>query len=111
MSHRAITLRTVPHAMADAVQLTLALQPTGPGQQIAQHEIVTALENAMDARRQRLLISQAQVSAVKWWCIYLQAVCALIAIAFVHSDNRLASAWFGWLLGSQASKIGRVTAR
>jgi hypothetical protein len=46
----------------------------------------------MDARRQRLLLSQAQVSAVKWWCIYLQAVCALIAIAFVHSDNRLASA-------------------
>jgi len=92
MSHHAITLRTVPHALVDAVQLTLGLQPTGPGQQIAQREIVTALENAMDARRHRLLVSQAQVSAVKWWCIYLQAVCALIAIAFVHSDNRLASA-------------------
>ena len=92
MSHRAITLRTVPHALADAVQLTLGLQPTGPGQQIAQREIVTALENAMDARRQRLIISQAQVSVVKWCCIYLQAVCALIAIAMVHSDNRLASA-------------------
>ena len=45
----------------------------------------------MDARRQRLTISQFQVSPLKWGCLYLQAVCALIAIAFIHSDNRLAS--------------------
>ena len=45
----------------------------------------------MDARRQRLTISQFQVSPLKWGCLYLQAVCALIVIAFVHSDNRLAS--------------------
>jgi len=45
----------------------------------------------MDARRQRLSISQLQVSAIKWGWLYLQAVCALIAIAFVHSDNQLAS--------------------
>jgi hypothetical protein len=92
MSYRAITLRTVPHALADAVQLTLGLQPTGPGQHIAQREIATALENAMDARRQRLMVSQAQVGVVKWFCIYLQDVCALIAIAMVHSDNRLVAA-------------------
>jgi hypothetical protein len=91
MSHRAITWK-VPHAMADAVQLTLGLQPTSPGQQIAQRGIATALENSLDARRQRLLISQAQVSVVKWSCVFLLAVCALIAIAMVHSDNRLASA-------------------
>jgi hypothetical protein len=28
---------------------------------------------------------------LKLGCLYLQAVCALIAIAFIHSDNRLAS--------------------
>ena len=92
MARRAITLTAVPHPLADAVQVTLGLQAAGPGQQIAQREIATALENAMDARRQRLMVSQAQVSVVKWCCIYLQAVCALIAIAMVHSDNRLASA-------------------
>ena len=61
------------------------------GQQIAQREIVSALENAMDARRQRLTISQSQVTGIKWFCLYLQAICALIAIALVHSDNRLTS--------------------
>jgi Protein of unknown function (DUF4239) len=91
MAHRAITLTTAPHALSEALQFTLSLQPAGAGQEIAQREIVSALENAMDARRQRLTISQSQVTGIKWLCLYLQAVCALIAIALVHSDNRLAS--------------------
>ena len=92
MAHRAITLRIAPHPLADAMQLTLALQPTGPGQQVAQREITTALESASDARRQRIRISQSQVNWIKWTCLYLQAACALLAIALVHSDNRLAAA-------------------
>src|SRR5271155_419987 len=92
MAHRAITLTIAPHALGEALRLTLGLEPAGSGQQTAQREITTALENAMDARRQRLTISQSQVNGVKWCCLYLQAICALIAIAMVHSDNRLASA-------------------
>jgi hypothetical protein len=69
-----------------------ALTPSSQGQQTAQREITTALENALDARRQRIIISQSQVNWVKWLCLGLQAVCALLAIAMVHSDNRLASA-------------------
>ena len=63
-----------------------------PVQQAAQREIITALGSALDARRQRIIVSQAEVNPVKWWCLYLQAVCELIAIALVHCDNRLASA-------------------
>jgi len=91
MAHRAITLTKAPHALSEALQFTLNLQPASAGQQIAQREIISALQNAMDARRQRLLLSQSQVTGIKWFCLYLQAVCALIAIALVHSDNRLAS--------------------
>ena len=29
---------------------------------------------------------------VKWFCIFAQAGCALIAVAMVHSDNRRAAA-------------------
>src|SRR5262249_46735393 len=61
-------------------------------QKTAQREIITAIENALDARRQRILISQSQVNLVKWSCLVLLAICALVAIAMVHSDNRLASA-------------------
>ena len=103
MGRRAITLTIVPHAVFEALQFTLSLQPVGPGQQIAQREITNALENAMDARRQRLTISQFQVSPLKWGCLYLQAVCALIAIAFVHSDNRLASLFTMMLFATGAA--------
>ena len=92
MAHRILSLRIAPHPLAEAVQLTLSLEPAGPGQQTAQRDITTALENALDARRQRITISLSEVNWLKWFCLYLQAACALFAIAMVHSDNRLASA-------------------
>lgn len=92
MAHRTATLQVIPYSLAEALQLTLGLTPSSPGQQIAQREITTALESALDARRQRIIISQSQVNWIKWSSLCLQAACALIAIAMVHSDNRLASA-------------------
>jgi hypothetical protein len=74
MSHRTITLQIAPHALAEALQQTLALETTGPGQQIAQREITAALESAMDARRQRIRISQSQVNWVKWSSLYPHGV-------------------------------------
>ena len=91
MARRTATLQVIPGALAEALQLTLALSPGTPGQQIAQREITAALRNALDARRQRILISQSEVNLTKWSTLVLQALCALVAIAMVHSDNRLAS--------------------
>jgi hypothetical protein len=92
MAHRTATLQMIPYSLADALQLTLALSPSSYGQQTAQREITTALENALDARRQRIIISESEVNWLKWSCLCLLAACALIAIAMVHSDDRLASA-------------------
>ena len=91
MARRTATLSITPRPLAEALQLTLALTPGSPGQQIAQREITAALENALDARRQRIIISESQVNWVKWSCLFVQAVCALLAIALVHSGDRLAS--------------------
>jgi uncharacterized MnhB-related membrane protein len=92
MAHRTATLQMIPYSLAEALQLTLSLTTSGSGQQTAQRELTTALENALDARRQRINISQSEVNRVKWLCLVVQAICALVAIAMVHSDNRLASA-------------------
>jgi hypothetical protein len=91
MSHRAATLRAIPGVLAEALHATLAVMPSSEGQKTAQREIATALETALDARRQRIIVSQSQVNLLKWSCLFMQAVCALVAIAMVHSDNRLAS--------------------
>lgn len=82
-------LRITPHALAEALQFTLSLTPHSQGQITAQREIATALENAVDARRQRIIVSRSEVNRVKWACLLLQAVCTLLAIAMVHCDNRL----------------------
>jgi Protein of unknown function (DUF4239) len=92
MAHQTATLSMPPRHLFEALQLTLPLTPSSPGQQAAEREMVTELEAAFDARRQRIIISRAQVHFVKWACLFVQAICALFAIALVHSDNRLAAA-------------------
>jgi hypothetical protein len=92
MARGTATLRFTPTLLAEVLQLTLALTPNSEGQKIAQREIVTALETAFDARRQRIIISQSQVNLVKWLCLFVQAAAALFAIALIHCDNRIASA-------------------
>jgi hypothetical protein len=92
MSRHRATLTMVPVALADALQLTLALESRTAGQVAAQREIVVALESALDARRQRIIVSESTVNWVKWTSVLLQALSALVAIGLVHSDNRATAA-------------------
>jgi Protein of unknown function (DUF4239) len=92
MAMGAATLGTTPPTLDEALRTTLSVMPATPGQEIAQREIARSIEDGLEARRQRVLVSQAEVNFTKWACLVLQAVCALLAIAVVHNDNRLASA-------------------
>jgi hypothetical protein len=92
MARQQASLKAAPAALAEALQLVVSMTPQGAGQQTAQREIITALGSALDARRQRISVSLAEVNLVKWWCLYLQAICELVAIALIHCENRLASA-------------------
>ena len=91
MAHHGASLSIGPAPLIDALRFTLALPTNSSGQRTAQRELVSDLQNAADARRQRILISSSEVNVVKWICLILQALCALLAIAVVHSDNRTAS--------------------
>jgi hypothetical protein len=91
MARGAASLRTAPPALAAALQFAASLSPQGAGQQTAQREIVVALQAALDARRQRIIVSHSAVNPVKWLCLYLQAACGLLVIGLVHCDNRLAA--------------------
>ena len=91
MSRHRATLTMIPAALGEALALMLAQPVSDDGQAAAQREIVAALDEALDARRQRILISQSAVNWVKWLALITQAVCTLAAIAMVHSDNRLSA--------------------
>ena len=92
MAQQRLTLSTLPTALIDGLLDTLALKPADDGQRATQVEMVKAFQTALDARRQRIVISESALGTVKWVGILLQGLCTLVAIAMVHSDNRLTSA-------------------
>lgn len=92
MAVQSTSLAVTPAALAEELQLILAVVPHSQGQVTAQREIVAALEGAIEARRQRIVVSRSSVNWVKWTALLLQAICTLVAIAMIHSDNRGAAA-------------------
>ena len=92
MAQQRMTLSALPTALIEELHDTLALHPADDSQRSAQLEMVKALHTALDARRQRIVISEFALGTVKWLGILLQGLCTLIAIAMVHSDNRLTCA-------------------
>ena len=93
MARQRATLSTMrANALIEELHDVLTLKPADDSQRAAQPEMMEAIEAALDARRQRIVVSQSSVGRVKWAGILLQGICTLIAIAMVHSDNRLACA-------------------
>ena len=91
MARQRATLTMIPPTLTEALEVTLALPAAGEGQVTAQREIIANLDNALDARRQRILVSRANVDWVKWFVLIIEAACTLTGIAMVHSDNRAAA--------------------
>ncbi|WP_250437126.1 DUF4239 domain-containing protein [Caballeronia sp. ATUFL_F2_KS9A] len=92
MAQGAVTLKISPPTLNNALQFALALPAITPGQQTAQRQVAVSLERALEARRERILVSRSEVSGIKWLCLGFLAVCLVFAIALVHGENRLTSA-------------------
>jgi len=92
MAQQKATLTVTSAPLAQALRLTLSLKPKDEGQAAAQSAVITLIEDALEARRERIIISGSAVNWVKWSALFLQAICTLVAIAMVHSDNRTTSA-------------------
>ena len=100
MGRHQVTLRMTPPTLVEALRRALALKPANEGQDTAQRGLVTSLESALEARRQRIVISQAGVNWVKWTGLLVQAACTLVAIAMIHSDNRPTALLPLWLFAT-----------
>jgi hypothetical protein len=89
MGRQEATLTLAPARLSEALRLVLGLQATTPGQVDAQRELVSAVKTALDARRDRIILSSSRVNWVKWTVLIAQAAVMLVAIAMVHCDNRV----------------------
>ena len=81
MAQRRLTMETMPTHLIDARKVALALQPADETQRMVQREIINDVHRALEARRQRIVVSQTSVSVVKWAAILLQGL--------RHGDRRL----------------------
>jgi hypothetical protein len=88
MDRQEASLAAIPVPLVDALDLALTIRPQEEGQSVAQRETVTALQKALDARRQRVIVSDSRINTVKWLGLLGLAIVMLFAIAFVHSANR-----------------------
>jgi hypothetical protein len=76
--------------LAEALTAVLSFAPAQINQQIAQERAVVAIERALDARRNRVRLSQAEIAPLQWVVISVLAVLILMTLAAVHIENRLA---------------------
>jgi hypothetical protein len=88
MEEQRASLTAISVPLSDALRLALGLQPRSGAEAVARREIVASLEDALDARRQRIIVSDSSINAVKWLGLLALATLALIAIALVHCGNR-----------------------
>jgi hypothetical protein len=91
MAGQSATLTLAPPRLAEALRLALTLSPHGDGQVAAQREMIASLQTALDARRQRIILSGSSIDWVKWTVLLVQAGLTLLTVGMIHSDNRAAN--------------------
>ncbi|MBV8216510.1 MAG: DUF4239 domain-containing protein [Verrucomicrobia bacterium] len=92
MEKQALSLKIASGPLAEALRFVISLTPKTDGQITAQREMVTGVENALEARRHRIILSGWSVNPIKWICLIAQSVCVFVVIAMAHNDNRATAA-------------------
>ena len=80
-------LHQTPPGLAEALTILLSFVPQQPGQQLAQSHAVTAIEQALQARRKRILLSEAVISPPQWIVIFVLDALVLLTIGTVHAER------------------------
>jgi uncharacterized protein DUF4239 len=86
------TLQSIAVALAEAMTALLSFTPAQSNQQLAQQRALVAIEQALEARRNRVLLSQSEIAPIQWIAIIVIAVLILITLAMVLIEHRLAMA-------------------
>lgn len=88
MATRTQTLREPPAALHAALRELLSLNVVDPNQRLAQSRAVAAIEDALDARRQRILLSLDTLGGVKALLLLLLTALVMVTLALTHLEKR-----------------------
>ena len=81
------TLRETPEGLAEAMHAVVSFNPATRSQELAQQQLVRALERTLEARRFRILLSEGSISPFQWLVIAILDVLMLSTIAMVHIER------------------------
>ena len=82
-------IRQIPPALPDALTILLSFVPQQPGQQLAQSRAVAAIEQVLQARRKRVLLSEGAISQAQWIVIMVLDGLILITIGTIHASRNI----------------------
>ena len=80
-------LSQMPSGLPEALTILLSFVPQQPGQQLAQSHAVAAVEQVLQARRKRILLSESVISLPQWLVIFVLDALVLITIGTVHGGR------------------------
>ena len=86
------SLRKLPEGLPDALKALLTFVPQQPGQRVAQEHAARAIENALQARRDRIVLSQAAIAPAQWAVIFVLDGLLLVTIAMLHVGRHVTTA-------------------
>jgi Protein of unknown function (DUF4239) len=87
MEEQRADLTVIAKPLSDALHLAVGFDTRSDSEALVQRELVTALQDAFDARRERIVVSESGINFVKWAGLIALAALTLFAIALVHSGN------------------------
>jgi hypothetical protein len=81
-----------PPGLPETLTALLAYDPRHAGEQIAQRDIAHAIELTLEARRNRILLSEASISVPQWIAILVLDALILLTIAMLHVGRHATTA-------------------
>lgn len=85
-------LRKLPEGLPQALKTLLTFVPQQSGQQLALDHAARAIENALQARRDRIVLSQAAIAPAQWAVIFVLDGLLLLTIAMLHVGRHVTTA-------------------
>ncbi len=86
------SLRNLPEGLPEALKALLTFVPQQPGQRVAQDHAARAVESALHARRDRIVLSQAAIAPAQWAVIFVLDTLLLLTIAMLHFGRHVTTA-------------------
>jgi hypothetical protein len=87
------TQQTDAVPLTNAMAALLSFTPMQSQQTLGQQRAVAAVEQAFEARRNRLRLSQVEIASVQWSVIFVLAMLILLTTAMIHMDKPVAMAF------------------